>query len=205
MRRQGFTLIEVMVSLGVMTVSALALMAMQGQATRANAHARDMTTAAQIAQTVLERLKLDALGWRAIGPTEPNPAATMWLGQIGTATPGDFMTLQPVTSLPRGGLTVSMSNAFNQFGEDVMTAGATSDVLATVKFCASVRLGWVYDTRRVLRADTRVWWTKEVPTRFILDDFANCADDNTRLLPGGAQYENYHTVYLSTVIRPFPR
>jgi len=204
MRRQGFTLIEVMVALGVMTVSAMALMSMQGQAARANSHARDMTTAAQIAQTVLERLKLDGLAWNSIvsgAPTDvPN---TVWLNAVDTAALGNFFTLtpQPFTRL---GNTVQYSNAFNQFGEDVVTSGASADVLASVKFCASIRLGWIYDTRRVLRADVRVWWTKEVPTRSILSDFAGCADDNTQLLPGGGQFDNYHTVYLSTVIRPHP-
>jgi type II secretion system protein I len=205
MRRQGFTLIEVMVALGVMTISAMALMSMQGQATRANGHARDMTTAAQIAQTVIERLKLDALAWTTITPSDPGDVtATEWLKDVAIATPGDFMTLAP-KSFPRAGNTVQLSNAFDQYGVDVTVAGAATDVLASVKFCASMRLGWVYDTQRALRTDVRVWWTKEVPTRSILDDFSGCADDNTRLLPGGARYDDYHTVYLSTVIRPHPQ
>ena len=204
MRRasKGFTLIEVMVALGVMTISAMALMAMQGQASRANAHARDMTTAAQIAQTVIERLKLDGLAWRSL--TAPGDvSATTWLNLTGQGTPGDFRTFPPMT-FTRGGSTVTLSNAFNQFGEDVVVAGASGPVLASVKFCASMRLNWIYNTNRALRADVRVWWTKEVPTRAILDDFGGCADNNTELLPGGTLFDSYHTVYLSTVIRPMP-
>lgn len=204
MRRQGFTLIEVMVSLGVMTISAMALMSMQGQATRANAHARDMTTAAQVAQTVIERLKMDGLAWTTITPADPgNVAATVWLSSIATAIPGSFMTLLPQT-FPRTGNSATLSNAFDQYGADVTLAGASAAQIASVKFCASMRLGWIYDTNRVLRADVRVWWTKEVPTKAILTDFALCADDNTRLSPGGTLYDDYHTVYLSTVIRPHP-
>jgi prepilin-type N-terminal cleavage/methylation domain-containing protein len=202
---KGFTLVEVMVALGVMTISAMALMSMQGQATRANGHARDMTTAAQIAQTVLERLKLDALAWTSITAADPGDVtlATVWLKDIASAIPGNFMTLS-AQSFTRLGNTVQLSNAFNQYGEDVPLTGAAAGVLASVKFCASTRLGWIYTTRRVIRADVRVWWTKEVPTRSILGDFLLCADDNSRLAPGGARYDDYHTVYLSTVIRPHP-
>jgi type II secretion system protein I len=198
----GFTLIEVMVALAVMTISAMALMSMQGQAARANGHARDLTAAAQIAQTVIERLKMDALAWRSIVPGVNDITTTQWLNATGQGNPGDFITFTVKPPFVRGGNSVTISNAFNQFGEDVVVAGASADQLASVKFCTSLRLLWIYNTNRVLRADVRVWWTKEVPTRAILDDFASCADDNARLLPGGLRYNDYHTVYLSTVIRP---
>jgi Tfp pilus assembly protein PilV len=195
-------LVEVMVSLGVMTVSALALFGMQGQAARANGRARDMTTAAQIAQNILERMKLDGLNWTTITPNDTaDTRDTLLLRTVANATPGNFLSLPEITDA-RGGTNTFRSNAFNQFGEDVQTAGAPAATLAGVRFCASMRLAWVYDTHRVMRADVRVWWTKEAPARSILDDFPTCADDNTKLRPGGSLYESYHTVYLSTVIRP---
>lgn len=202
MRRQGFTLVEVMVSLGIMTIGALSLIAMQQQTTRANGRARDMTTAMQIAQTVIERLKLDGLAWNTITPGDVTDLAnTDLLSQVYGATPGDFMTLPQVQS-SRLGETVVLSNAFDFFGVDVPVLGASAEQLARVRYCASYRLDWVYDTHRALRADVRVWWSKEAPTRDILSDFPLCADDNAALLPGGTQYNNYHVVYLSTVIRP---
>jgi prepilin-type N-terminal cleavage/methylation domain-containing protein len=204
MRRQGFTLVEVMVSLGVMTISAMALFGMQAQATRANGRARDMTMASQIAQNVVERLKLDGLIWNTITPNDPaDLVLTETLKSIALATPGNFMTL-PERSEPRSGKTAALSNAFNQFGDDVLTAGATSAALAAIRYCASMRLAWVYDSHRVMRADVRVWWSKEAPTRSIIDDFPGCADDNIKLRPGGTLFESYHAVYLSTVIRPHP-
>jgi prepilin-type N-terminal cleavage/methylation domain-containing protein len=204
MRRQGFTLVEVMVSLGVMTVSAMGLFALQGQATRSNGRARDMTMASQIAQNVIERLKMDGLVWNTISPGDTTDVAnTVTLRNITGATPGNFMTL-PERSSPRLGVTVPVSNAFNQAGEDVLTTGASTTVLATIKYCASMRLAWVYETHRVMRADVRVWWSKESPSRSITDDFAGCADDNSKLAPGGSRYDDYHVVYLSTVIRPHP-
>jgi prepilin-type N-terminal cleavage/methylation domain-containing protein len=201
MQRQGFTLVEVMVSLGVMTISARALFSMQGQATRANTRARDMTTASQIAQNVIERLKMDGLVWNSISAGDTSN--TEMLKNIDGWTPGDFKTM-PERTEPRAGLSAPLSNAFNQSGEDVLTSGAAVDVLATIRYCASWRLTWVYESHRAMRADVRVWWTKEAPSRSILTDFPACADDNIKLNPGGSLYDSYHVVYLSTVLRPHP-
>jgi len=199
MRRQGFTLVEVLVSLGVMTIGAMALIGMQGQTSRANGRARDMTTATQIAQNVIERLKMDGLAWTDLN----NISATKFLNAIDSGTPGQFKTFTAVP-FARRGENVTVSNAFDQTGLDVPLVGADAALLATVKYCTSYRLTWIYTSRRALRADVRVWWTKEVPTRAILSDFAGCADDHVRLSPGGTLYDSYHVVYLSTVIRPHP-
>jgi prepilin-type N-terminal cleavage/methylation domain-containing protein len=202
MRRQGFTVVEVMVALGVMTISAMALFGMQAQATRANVRARDMTIASQIAQNVLERMKLDGLAWNTIGEPAEVLTNTAILNRIGT-TPSDFMTL-PESQETRLSSTVVWSNGFDLYGIDVPTSGPPAS-LVSIRFCASQRLAWVYDTRRAMRADVRVWWSKEAPTRSIIADFPGCADNDALLRPGGDRYDDYHTVYMSTVIRPHPR
>lgn len=204
MRRQGFTLVEVMVALGVMTISAMGLFALQGQASRANGRARDVVMASQIAQNILERLKMDGLTWNTITPGDTTDlGATVLLKAVDGAAAGAFIPL-PERPDARGGFTVPLSNAFNIFGDDVLTTGASAADLASIKYCASMRLTWVYATRRVMRADVRVWWSIEAPTRSIIADFPRCADDDIRLAPGGTLEASYHTVYLSTVIRPHP-
>jgi prepilin-type N-terminal cleavage/methylation domain-containing protein len=207
MSRQGFTLIEVMVSLGVMTVSAMALFGMQAQATRANVRARDVTTASQIAQNLIERLKLDGSSWLTITPgVKDDLDNTTWLKALNPVpTPSIFVTMSERLETRVGNAkTVPLSSAFDATGEDLLIAGAAAEVLAKVRFCGSMRLAWVYDAHRMLRADVRVWWTKEAPSRVITSDFPGCADDNAKLSPGGSLYDNYHVVYLSTVIRPTP-
>jgi prepilin-type N-terminal cleavage/methylation domain-containing protein len=206
MRKQGFTLVEVMVSLGVMTVGALSLVAMQQQTMRANGRSRDMTTAIQIAQTVIERLKLQGLSWNTIGTDGTEFDKAPMLKKIATATAGEFMTLPEVPDT-RGDVSRIWANAFDLTGADVPLSIANDAELARVRFCASYRLSWIYDTRhRALRADVRVWWSKEAPTRSILadSDFPQCADNNAKLLPGGEHYDDYHVVYLSTVLRVHP-
>lgn len=200
--RRGFTLVEVMVSLGVMTISAMALIAMQQQATRANVRARDITTAMQIAQNVLERLKLDGVAWTTVTPLSTQDLQnTTILSGITAAPQGSFIPL-PAQTVTLGSDTRVLSNAFDYAGEDVDLNNASTAVLAQVRYCASIRLTWVYTTRRAMRADTRVWWSKEVPARSIVGDFPACADDNNSLNPTGGLYNSYHVVYLSTVLRP---
>jgi type IV pilus modification protein PilV len=203
MRRQGFTLVEVMVALGVMTISAMALFGMQAQSTRANGRARDMTVASQIAQNVLERMKMDGLAWNSVGVAADVLNKTDILRLVG-GSPGAFMAL-PETAQTRGNKTVVWSNGFDLHGIDVSLTGAQVPP-GGVRFCASQRLAWVFDNPpRAIRADVRVWWSKEAPTRSILADFPACVDTNVLLAPGGARYEDYHTVYMSTVIRPHPK
>src|SRR5262252_3650291 len=118
MRRQGFTLVEVMVSLAVMTIAGMAMLGMQQQITRGNIHARQITTATQIAQNVIERLKTDALRWNAIGV----PAGTRYLGGVPVGAIGVFTTL-PFVTQTLGGITRIQSNAFDYYGDDLNTAG----------------------------------------------------------------------------------
>ena len=200
MKRQGFTLVEVLVSLGVMTIGAMALIGMQQQTTRANARARDMTMAMQIAQNVIERLKLESLAWNNVTGTAANDLQNSDLLR-GVSNTGAFSTLPERVSTNLG-VTRSLANAFNIFGEDVLTSTASAAQLAEVRYCASHRLTWIFSTNRAMRADVRVWWSKEAPSRSITADFPLCADDNIRLNPGGTLFDSYHVVYLSTVLRP---
>jgi Tfp pilus assembly protein PilV len=191
-----------MLSLGVMTIGAMAIIGMQQQTTRANVYAREMTTASQIAQTMIERLKLQALGWNQV---TTNPTADLALApslsQINTSTPGNFMSFTPITATGFGTSRI-LSNAFSYVGDDMNLTGASTNVLASVRYCASYRLTWVYANFRAMRLDVRVWWTKEAPSHSIIADFPACADNNTDLNPLGSQVDNYHVVYMSTVLRP---
>lgn len=194
MRRKGFTLVEVMVSLGVMTVGAMAVIAMQQQIIVGNVHARQVTTATQIAQNVIERLKGDALTWNAVGV----PAGTRYLDTVAPGLIGAFTSLPPQTQTV-GGITRIQTNSFDYFGADLDTASGTP---ADLFYCASYRLSFISNANRAIRADVRVWWARE-GVASIRADFPLCADDNVRLNPGANSImNNYHVVYLSTVLRP---
>jgi prepilin-type N-terminal cleavage/methylation domain-containing protein len=188
-QRQAFTLIEVMVSLGVMTVGAMAIVALQQHTIRSNSHARQVTTAMQIAQRWVERLKQDAHTWNAPGTL----AQTAYLQQI-VANPNVFQTINVAFNPPGN----PVSNAFDYQGNDI----ANNSVNPPIFYCASFRPAWVFNGR-AMRVDVRVWWAREgfEPTAGTL---AACADDNTALNPTGAQFNNQHVVYLPSVIRMVP-
>ena len=96
-RRAGYTLIEVMMALGVLTAGAVGLMAMTQASTRGNMEAREMTVATQLTQRWMERLRRDAMNWtassRTLNPlqlanttylrTVPNPGAGRWCWRAG--------------------------------------------------------------------------------------------------------------------------
>lgn len=183
-----------MVSLGVMTIAAMAIFAMQQQLVQAGTHARKMTIATQIAQNLIERLKMDALRWTVVGPP---PATTDYLKFVGaTGTIANFQTL-PTFTATRGGDTRLLSNAFNYYGDDLNNVNGAPDGLT---FCASYRLNWVFNNMRLIRADVRVWWAREGQSA-IATDYPKCADTGAPLNPGGANFDRYHIVYLSTVLR----
>jgi prepilin-type N-terminal cleavage/methylation domain-containing protein len=197
-RAQGFTLIEVMVSLGVMTVGAMAILMLQQQSIRSNAHARQLTIATQIAERWAERFKQDAQTWNAVGLPSGTPAAkdvlvgTKWLKQI-IDKPDEFQMIKDTGSI--------ISNAFDYQGFDVPSGAGNPDYY----YCASFRPSWVY-FGRAMRIDIRVWWARENIQRIgglsnITKNFPGCDDAGGALDPGGAEYSNYHVVYLPTVVR----
>jgi prepilin-type N-terminal cleavage/methylation domain-containing protein len=197
---QGFTLIEVMVSLGVMTVGAVAILTLQQHTIRSNAHARHVTMATQIAERWVERFKQDARSWNQVADISDAPlggstlTGTQWLTQVSTQ-PNRF---QRIVVTPGG----RISNAFDFQGNDVINPGANNPYF----YCASFRPAWVY-FGRVMRVDVRVWWRRENVVRregtslTIMQEFPNCTDDNVRLNPGSPAFELYHVVYLPSVIK----
>jgi prepilin-type N-terminal cleavage/methylation domain-containing protein len=199
-RRQGFTLIEVMVSLGIMTIAGMAIVALQQQVTRGNVHARQITIATQIAQTWIERLKLDALRWNVAGPANDLGNTTYLAAMPATGNRVGFTTIPFVTQTNDAGGVRWMSPAFDYYGDELnMAAGDPPNLF----FCASHRLNWVFNNQRVIRADVRVWWAKEGESR-IQVDYPRCVDNDIALNPGsppGANFDRYHVVYLSTVLR----
>lgn len=56
-RKEGFTLLEVMITLGLLSFEILAVMAMFSASVKANSYAQNLTTASSLAQTGIESAK----------------------------------------------------------------------------------------------------------------------------------------------------
>ncbi|MEZ4339379.1 MAG: prepilin-type N-terminal cleavage/methylation domain-containing protein [Sandaracinaceae bacterium] len=189
----GYTMIEVMMALGVLTAGAVGIMAMMQASTRGNMEAREMATATMVTQRWVERLRRDAVSWtassRTISPvllsrtqylrTVPNPGTVAaWRAPVPAVTSTDS------------------ANA-DFYGRDTTVA-------AQAYFCTNVRLEWLYVGRSV-RADVRTWWLRRQassdndPTRVALGQCAPGTDPNT--LTGDWRVR---MVYASTVVRWTP-
>ena len=196
-RRAGYTMIEVMMAVGVLTAGAVGLLALQQAATRGNYEARQMTTGAQLAQRWVERIRRDAINWRA-SSTNADPTLLMRTTYLQNVTaPGDA----PAWFVPTPVAGSGESATFDHYGADVIDASQTPT------YCTNVRLAWLY-RGRAIRADVRVWWLRRsVGTSADPDStgraaLANCApgrDPNTLLNDWRVR-----AAHASTVIRYMP-
>lgn len=176
----GYTLIEVMMSLAVLTVGASAIMGFQIAVLRGNAEARQVTTATAIASQWMERLKIDALTW---GPA--TLSATTYLRNH--TADGDW-------AAPTVASGDTLGAAY-----DYMGSPTTTD--ANMAFCVLTRLRTMYSGAAV-RAEVRVWWARRPGngTDGDLSDYAGCAGDPSDLETD----DNVRTVQATSVITPTP-
>jgi type II secretory pathway pseudopilin PulG len=184
-RGSGFTIVEVIVSMGVMVLGIMAIVGLQSHTVQVNSLARQLSTANQIAQTWLERMKQDAQRWNQSGDpmSGGSPVValgqTQWLQQV-NALPGRFQ------GIPMG---PNNSGVFDFQGNELL-ANATAPPF----FCTSFKPQWVY-IGRSMRVDVRVFWPKARAGAV-----ADCIDNDEDLNPGGARFNRFHILYLSTVI-----
>jgi prepilin-type N-terminal cleavage/methylation domain-containing protein len=203
--RRGFTLIEVMVSLGIMMIGAMAVIGLQMQTMRANGYARQLTTATQIAQIWVERIKQDACLWTQRAALTANPPETV-LASVALARTrylGAILGQRNAWVSPADSA-APVSRGFDFQGNDTLaTAGLTYDRFPF--YCAAYRLNWVF-FGEAIRADVRVWWPRAGSAANPVSDFDGCGSGGglASLDPGGSAIDNYHAVYVSTVMRVTP-
>ena len=190
--RAGFTLVEVMMAVAIITAGAVGIMALQKAALVSNLEARKITTANAVLRTWMERLKRDSINW-SVGKsatTVSNHANSTYLGGVPNfGTPGAW-ALPAVVVTPDGTI---QSHAFNQYGIDVQP-GDPSEI-----FCAQYRLQFV-DDGQTMRADVRVWWDSEVHQGMGFVS-AYAAHPNCGLGAFGDNTVNIHSVAASTLLR----
>lgn len=157
MRRRavaGFTLLEVMMALAVMTIGGSALIGMQAMTARFNTQARQTAIATDIAQTWAERLRLDAATWDSVNPPT---VTTTWIQDftVGLDTWMTPVASQfPVKPLPW------RTPAFDRYGLDVAPTDVTN-----IFYCVAYRFASVMRVQPQrtpsMRVDIRVYWPRE--------------------------------------------
>lgn len=195
--RRGYTILEVMIALTLITVGVSGVVAMQKVTSVSNREARDLAIANQIARTWIDRLRNDAIGWNIPSPSMPSgsdlDSDTVWLKNTGSVE-GWF---QPASDELR-----LASAAFDRHGTDLATLPEDEPAA----FCTHLRLSWLYGPPTppfLIRAEVRVFWLREggggLPTG--MDTFCDEAADTTSL---GSATQNFRFVYAATAIKQNP-
>lgn len=190
----GYTLVEIVMSMAVMTIGATGLMALQRAAAVSNIESRQMTQASSVLQLWTERLRSDALLWNTGGNglASADLSATTYITNI--PAPGTIALW--TTPLPVAGS--GESYAFDYLGNDTLNdSGNTSPAV----FCAQTRLQW-FIPGQALRADVRVWWHRASRNHNAqLSDrrlFANCGLGSENVMNNDRRLRFIST---STIIR----
>ena len=125
----GFTLIEVMIAIGIMTVGSLGILSMHHAVSGANRSAHELNTALAITERWIERIERDSLAWSVQGLNSTELTGTAYLSPLaGTVGTTGWFRPTPADS--------DEHYAFDYFGEDTATS-------AEIKYCTNLRLSWL--------------------------------------------------------------
>jgi prepilin-type N-terminal cleavage/methylation domain-containing protein len=143
-RQSGFTLVEVMIAIGVMTVGSLGILSMHQAVSNANMTAHEMNTAIMITERWMERIERDALSWTEEGTNTTSLNATEYLSALAGQVSGTAWFTPTIT-------TAGESAAFDYFGADQSLDDAS------VKYCVNLRMSWLRQGTAA-RVDVRTFW-----------------------------------------------
>lgn len=199
-RRRGYTVVEVMMAMAVLSIGATGVIAMQKTALLGNLSARNLTTGSAIASAWIERLRIDGLRWEVDGTGVDTIGSTAYLNVVGT----DY----PNVANPEGQWFVPAASPDNallgvQPTEDVR--GMDTAVAAEQGFCTNLRLTQILPN--MVRAEVRVFWLRHqgggnTTTTGTIGGQPLCSDDAGYLaaLSTPQAQQRYHFVYLSSTI-----
>ena len=80
--QSGFTLVEVMIAIGIMTVGSLGILSMHQAVSGANRTAQGMNTAIAITERWVERIERDSLSWSEQGLNTSSLNGTAYLSSL---------------------------------------------------------------------------------------------------------------------------
>jgi prepilin-type N-terminal cleavage/methylation domain-containing protein len=156
---RGYTAVEVMMAMTVMTIGAAAVMSMQKASIQGNLDARKTDIANSIARTWVERIERDAMQWTL--PNAQNQSGNNFANALLLSSPTYGQWTLP--SYEMGSSPETMSYAFDILGRDL----PTTDINANTIFCVNYRLNWLVTQALpqepgLIRVDIRVLWPRNI-------------------------------------------
>lgn len=194
-KNQGYTFVEVLSSIAVMSIGVTGLVAAQKASLIGNMEARQMTVATNVARIWVERIRRDSLLWIQGGGSAAaaDLSGTRYLSSTPVAgTPSAWTTPIPPTAAG-----TRESYAFDHFGTD--TLNGTGNI-NTPTYCVNTRYQWIFPGQAI-RVDVRVWWYRSASgsaVRASRNTLLNCGIGSESLVTDD---RSLRTVQTSTVVR----
>lgn len=193
-RRRGYTVVELMMAMAVMTIGVGGIVAMQKVTIASNMNAKNVALATHVGQSFLDELTSEAHTWTS----SAGLSRTVWLQEVGVEG------VEPVWFVPTYDEGRRMGEAFDALGSVV----DPDNIADNAQFCVHLRLSWLSPVANagktgsgLLRAETRVYWQREGVGLLGTGVVGPCVSvvdfDN-------ADPASFHTIYLSTAIRQVP-
>lgn len=183
---RGFTILEVLIGVVVMTIGMIGIFGMQALAIQTNRAAYDMRVATELAETTLERISRDTMQWTAAGAWPAN--TYLEAGMLG---PGEWSAPPEVGTL-----------TFNDLGLPALTEANRADrrqVERNSRYCLNYRTDWVR-APRLLRVEVRVTWPRTAAGEAtLLSDCSNLTGLDDVVLT-----RNFQTVQVTTMLGSNP-
>ncbi|MEO8180323.1 MAG: hypothetical protein ABI895_15915 [Deltaproteobacteria bacterium] len=185
-RSAGYTAMEVLMSMSVLSVGVIGIFSMEKVTVASNVHAKNLAIATHIAQGWLGTLEAEAMRWDTTANSLTS--RTTWLG----SNPGNLNWFRPVPSGAYG-------PDFDELGNPVAQNG---------RFCADLRISALTGAPEeeagigMRRVEVRVYWLRatEVPLSSVTAPQFPCGMP-AALVSRENDSRLFHFVYLSGAVR----
>jgi prepilin-type N-terminal cleavage/methylation domain-containing protein len=185
--RRGYTMVELMMAIALLSVSVLGIISLQKVTVVTNTHAKNLAMAQRIAQAVAGQFQLESTQWVTDLPS------------------GGYLNANNAWERPLYNTNRGFGGAFDALGNPL-----PEDSLANARFCAHVRQSWLYPTtmsvggNAMLRAEIRVFWLRDGAQPADKDTMCK-AHTNDQASTIGLATDQYHFVYQTVGVRQHPR
>lgn len=186
-RARGFTLVEVMVSVAILTVGTVGLLSMHQSTLLTNRAARMMAQANTVNRNWIQRVQRDAFKWNAAGFGPVELGSTEYLTELtAVVDTTDWFKPEPTDT--------ALSWGFEWNGQDTRTT-------ADMRFCTHLKLSWVRLLNSV-RVDVRTFWVREgIRGSAEASSYSTYCNGGNPATLDLAALPNIRTTYASTVVR----
>lgn len=158
----GYTMVEVMVAMGIIIVGFIGLLSLQVKTLRGATSSLTLTQAMNLAEHTMSSFEVEALSWTS---TTVNTAALPRLsanGFLNAPSAGDTTGWLKVFPEGSGDLRVGPMGEGIALADVDLDAGILTEMGTNLhrKFCVHYRLTWV-DPNESFRAEVRVAWARD--------------------------------------------